>query len=105
MLQNYGNTVQELPNVKLPPIVQNKGMTSILSDPLKGGQRQSWSRPGKTDLNDKKVASLISNPQNELGKKILREKFNIPGPVVNKIRQCGQKEFNGKVFSGKSNFY
>lgn len=49
-----------------------------------------------------KVATLISNPQNELGKKILREKFNLPPPTVNKIRQCGQKELAGKVFSGKS---
>jgi len=51
---------------------------------------------------NEKMTALISNPQNELGKKILREKFNLPAPTVNKIRQCGQKELSGKVFSGKS---
>ena len=49
-----------------------------------------------------KWASLISNPQNEIGKKILREKFNLPAPTVNRSRTCGKKELSGKVYTGKS---
>ena len=69
-----------------------------------GTQKQGWNKPVKSELSDKKASILMSNPQSELGQKILREKFNLPAPVVNKLRQCGQKDSNGKIFSCKSTY-
>jgi len=67
-------------------------------------QRGSWTKTVKADLSEKKSSVLMGNPQSELGQKILREKFNLPAPVVNKTRQVGQKELSGKIFSAKSIF-
>lgn len=61
-------------------------------------------KPVKADLNERKTSMLLSNPQSELGQKILREKFNLPAPIVPKNRPCGQKTLSaGKLFSAKSN--
>lgn len=112
MAQNYGSTVQELPNIKLPSIPSaSKGMTNqtgveqhwtAMEGFRSGYQRQSWSRPARNDVTEKRMAALISNPQSELGKKILREKFNLPAPAASKPRQCGQKDLAGKLFPSKS---
>ena len=70
----------------------------------RGQKLMSASKPIRADLNERKSMLLMSNPQSDMGQKILREKFNLPAPVQNKVRQCGQKtDANGKLFSAKSN--
>jgi hypothetical protein len=64
---------------------------------------KDFSKPIKTEVLDKKASKLISNPQNFFGNQILREKYNLPQPVLSKVRNCGIKmDMGRKLFSAKS---
>lgn len=64
---------------------------------------KEFTKPVKTELTEKKTMKLMANPQSEMGKKILREKFNLPPPIQKRIRSCGQKLDAGKrPFPAKS---
>lgn len=107
MVQNYGSTVQELPNIKLPAIMSaTRGSTISPSETVEMSRtgRIGPTKPIKAGLDERKTSMLLGNPQSEMGQKILRERFNLPAPIVPKSRPCGQKaQSAGKLFSSKSN--
>ena len=70
--------------------------------------KSSWDalKPIKSALTEKKTMALLNNPQSELGKQLLRDKFNLPPPTTApQLRQCGKKktgDMNCHIYSGKS---
>jgi len=57
-------------------------------------------KTAKQDIKEKRNLALTNDPQNEIGKQLLKQKFNIPSNLPNPIRSIGKSK-PGTLFSSK----